>query len=389
MAIDKELLKLSTPAQKKVLLALGRTKGDVRKAATALGYHPRTVEKALAAVKKLAAYSGYSPAHDMTHTVPAGFVVKGVSTFYDKDGKPTNQWVKSKLDDEARTQAMLEFIKDAAESLPRLPLIAAPSSSLSELCNVYTLTDSHFGALAWGEETGGQDWDLEIAERTLTACLQRMVISAPKAKVGILAQLGDFLHQDGINALTPTSGHLLDASARFYKIIQAAVNLLRNAVDFLLQHHEEVVVLMGEGNHDITSSMWLQAIFSALYENEPRVKVMKSPMPYYAYQHGETMLGWHHGHLKRNDDLPGVFAARFAEMWGNTKKRYIHTGHRHHVEEKEHNGVIVVQHATLAAPDAHSSRHGYNSERQVRVMTYHRKYGEVGRVVITPEMVGS
>jgi hypothetical protein len=101
------------------------------------------------------------------------------------------------------------------------------------------------------------------------------------------------------------------------------------------------------------------------------------------------MLGWHHGHLKRNDDLPGVFAARFAKMWGNTSKRYIHTGHRHHVEEKEHNGVIVVQHATLAAPDAHSSRHGYNSERQVRVMTYHQKYGEVGRVVITPEMVGS
>lgn len=387
MPIDKELLAHASPSQQKILLAV-MDQGSQAKAAMYLGIHQRTVEKAVAAVKKLASFQGHSPEHDMKHTVPAGFVVKGVSTFYDKDGKPSNQWVKSKVDDQARMQAMVEFIKDLMVDVPRVALTPTPTGCAKALCNVYTLTDSHVGALAWKEETGAA-WDLEIAEKVLTKCVERMVLASPKAKVGILAQLGDFLHQDGINPVTPTSGHVLDAAGRFEKIIQVAVRILRNAVDYLLQRHEVVVVLMAEGNHDITSSMWMRALFAALYENEPRVQVLKPPLPYYVYQHGETMLGWHHGHLKRNDDLPSVFAARFAKTWGDTTKRYIHTGHRHHVEEKEHNGVIVIQHPTLAAPDAHSARHGYCSERQVRAMTYHQKYGEVGRVMITPEMVAS
>jgi hypothetical protein len=215
-----------------------------------------------------------------------------------------------------------------------------------------------------------------------------MVNAAPAAKVGIVAQLGDFLHSDGLAAVTPTSGHLLDQDGRFPKVVQAAIRILRRVVELALAKHETVVVLMAEGNHDLASSVWLRAMFQALYEHEPRVQVIDSELPYYVYQHGQTMLAWHHGHLKKNDDLPILFASQFPKIWGNTVKRYAHCGHRHHVEEKEHSGITVIQHSTLAARDAYASRGGWMSERQCTAITYHADFGQVARNTVTPEMIG-
>jgi hypothetical protein len=190
-----------------------------------------------------------------------------------------------------------------------------------------------------------------------------------------------------MSAVTPTSGHVLDADGRFSKIIQVSVRILRRLVDFCLARHEKVIVLMAEGNHDMVSSIWLRIMFKSLYENEPRVEVIDSELPFYVYQHGRTMIGFHHGHLSKNNSLPLLFAAQFAPIWGSSIKRYIHTGHRHHVEAKEHNGVTVIQHPTLAARDAYAARGGWIAERQVSGITYHRDYGQVAKNTVTPEML--
>jgi hypothetical protein len=128
-------------------------------------------------------------------------------------------------------------------------------------------------------------------------------------------------------------------------------------------------------------------MFKALYENEVRVHVIDSELPYYVYRHGEVMLAFHHGHLNKNDRLPLLFAAQFPQEWGITKKRYAHTGHRHHVEEKEHSGMTVIQHPTLAARDAYAARGGWLAERQVSSITYHKAYGQVSKITVIPEML--
>jgi len=228
----------------------------------------------------------------------------------------------------------------------------------------------------------------EVAERTLTAAFCHMVNAAPKASVGLVAQLGDWLHSDGSGLLpvTPTHGNILDQDGRFTKIVSASIRILRRIIDFALERHEKVVVLMAEGNHDMASSIWLRAMFAALYENEPRVQVIDSALPYYVYQHGKTMLAFHHGHLKKNDELPILFASQFPQIWGSTVKRYCSTGHRHHIEEKEHSGMTVIQHPTLAARDAYAARGGWLSERSATAITYHDRYGQVARNTVVPEM---
>lgn len=387
MLIDPKLKDWTTTDKQRQCIDAINAHGSHGKAAKALGLSKGTIGNTIAIVKARAALAGYAPDHDMTRSVPDGFMVKGVSTYYDKDGKPSGQWVKSSVDADRQRELVKQAYSAMAQDLPRQKPIKGPAKTNSQLANVYTLTDSHVGALCWHKENLQADWDLNIAERVLTGCFEHMVNSSPAAKIGIVAQLGDFLHSDGLAAVTPTSGHLLDQDGRFPKVVKAAIRILRRVVNLALEKHEKVVVLMAEGNHDLASSVWLRAMFQALYENEPRIEVIDSELPYYVYQHGKTMLAWHHGHLKKNDALPLLFASQFPKLWGTTEKRYVHCGHRHHVEEKEHSGMTVVQHSTLAARDAYAARGGWMSERQCKAITYHSEFGEVARNIIIPEML--
>jgi hypothetical protein len=383
--IDPKMKEFATEVQARRIDLLNKL-GSVAAVAKWEGVNHKAVRNSIESVQKKAAAQGFSPDHDMTHVVPDGFKVKGVSTYYNADGKPSGQWVKSSADEQRRQEIIKETYEAMSGDLPRVERIVYKGVPLQTLCNLYVMTDCHVGMLAWHKE-GGNDWDLKIAERVLTGCFEQMVMSSPHAGTGIVAQLGDWLHSDGLLPVTPTNHHVLDQDGRFSKIVQTSVKILRRLVDFALERHEKVIVLMAEGNHDPASSIWLRTMFRALYENEPRVHVIDSELPYYVYQHGETMLAFHHGHIKKNDALPILFASQYPKIWGETVKRYAHTGHRHHVEEKEHSGMTVLQHSTLAARDAYAARGGWMSERQVSAITYHAKFGQVSKITVIPEML--
>jgi hypothetical protein len=384
MQIDVGLKQFATDRQAQIIDAINEH-DSWRYAAKALGVHEGTINSAMRAVRKKAAIQGYAPEADMHVVIPSPFVVKGTSTLY-KDGVPKLQWVKTRLDDQLKEEAIRAAYDSMADELPRLSPIPKPIIAHEKLCNLYTITDFHLGMLS-NEKESGADWDLKIAEKLLIDCFEQSILSTPHAKTAFINQLGDFLHSDGIMPVTPTSGHIVDQDGRFAKIVTVALRVLRRVIDIALMRHEKVVVLMAEGNHDITSSIWLRVMFKALYENEPRVQVIDSDLPYYHYQHGQTMLAFHHGHLSKNDSLPLLFASQFPKVWGNTTKRYCHTGHRHHVEEKEHSGMKVIQHATLSARDAYASRGGWLSEREATAITYHSEFGQVARTTVTPEML--
>lgn len=315
---------------------------------------------------------------------PNGYFVKGTSTLLDENGNARAQWVKTAVDAE-KFRAMVDAAcRAAAETLQPLSRIRAPKTTDKDLATLYTLTDSHVGMLAWGRE-GGEPWDLSIAEHVLSETLIAMIDAAPASALGVVNQLGDFLHFDSLQPVTPTSGHILDADSRYQKVVEVAVRILRRVVEHALTKHARVQVYMHEGNHDMTGSIWLRVMFAALYEKNPRVTVERSPLPYVALRHGCTFLGFHHGHLAKKNSLPLLFAAKFPELWGQTTKRYIHVGHYHSVDETEHPGVKVQQHPTLAAADAYASRGGWISERQAMSITYHSARGEVSRAVFLPE----
>jgi hypothetical protein len=374
----------TTERQSELLQAL-IDEGSERKAAAALGVTKNRISQTVRTLRDRAAKAGVGP-HYLADPIPPGYKVKGTSTYYGPDGIPRGQWVKTREDAQAQLEAMQEAVQALCEDVPRLAPVKPPAHSLSTLLNVYTMTDCHIGMMAWRAE-GGEDWDLKIAERTLSGCFDAMVRQAPAAQTCVIAQLGDWLHYDSLESITPTGKNLLDSDGRFAKMVEVSVRVLRGLVSAALEKHENVILLCAEGNHDLASSVWLRTMFAALYEKESRVHVIRSECPYYAYQHGETMLVWHHGHLKKPDALPLLAATQFPVIWGNTRKRYGHLGDKHHLDEKEHSGMIVRQHPTLAARDAYASRHGWHALRAATGITYHNVHGEVARNTVYPEML--
>lgn len=321
----------------------------------------------------------------MTRVVPDGFLVKGVSTYYDAGGKPTAQWVKSHIDLDRQREIMREAIAAISQDIPPQPPVQAPIPASPALCNLIVFTDYHIGQFAWARE-GGADWDLAIAEKLVTDAFTHMIATAPKASTCVVCFQGDTIHTDGLSPLTPASKHVLDASGRYSQIVAVVIRVIRRILNQALATHDRVHLIVAEGNHDESGAVWLRHMFAALYDQEPRMTVNDSELPYYWYRHGAVMLAFHHGHKVKNEALPSIFAAQFPQVWGSTTHRYCHTGHRHHVDEKEYAGMTVTQHPTLAARDAYASRGGWISNRAAALITYHERFGQVGRTIVTPEM---
>ena len=383
--IDQGLYQFCTVRQGEILKAV-EEHGSHRRAAESLGIKKSTISSVMASLKLKAAVHGYSPEHDMTKIAPDPFVVRGVSTYYNEEGQVKGQWVKTRMDDNKFQQIMMETIESLKEQIPRVDITEAPPYGNDNLLNCYVITDYHLGMLSWDEETG-ENWDIKIGEELIVKWFAQAILQSPNADTAIFAQLSDFLHFDGMDAVTPASKHLLDVDTRFAKLVRSAIRVLRTVIDMLLQKHTNVHIIMADANHDPVSQIWLREWFSVLYENEPRISVDKSPNPYNAYEFGKTALFFHHGHKRKVANVSDVFVGMFREMFGRTKYAYAHMGHLHSIDIKENNLMIVEQHRTLAPADAYAARGGWLSGREAKVITYDKRYGEVGRLTINSDML--
>ncbi|WP_174020385.1 oxidoreductase [Agrobacterium fabrum] len=318
--------------------------------------------------------------------VPAGHMVKGVSALVDAEGRVIQQWQKTAVDAVQRDLAMRAAIDAFKDELPRAEPVDAPAVKNADLLNFYAITDAHLGALSWREETGA-DWDLVIAEKLIIDWFAAAIELAPAAEVGVLAQMGDLAHYDGMESKTPTSGHILDADSRFEKVVRVIIRILRRVVSMLLSKHQRLHVIMADANHDPASGAWLREMFSAFYDDEPRVTVDSSASTYYVVEHGKTSLFVHHGHRRNVGNVDSVFAGKYREIYGRTQFSYAHLGHLHSDELKTTNLMKVERHETLAAPDAYAANGGWLSGRSAKVITYSARHGEVSRLTLSPQMV--
>lgn len=320
--------------------------------------------------------------------MPEGQLLRGVSTLMHSERGPILQWFKTATDHEKQIELLEQAVQELSQDIIPLKTFERETAHINneDLVTCYVVTDYHLGMMAWHEESG-EDWDMKIAEELLLDWFGMAISSSPNSSVGIFAQLGDFMHWDGLEAVTPQNKHNLDADTRIQKLIRVTIRVTRQIIEMMLQKHDHVVVLFPGGNHDPASTLWLREAFSSFLTDHERVTVDNSADSYCVYEHGLTSLFFHHGHKRRVKNIDDVFVAKFREIFGRTKYSYAHMGHFHHRDVKETNLMIIEQHRTLAAKDAYASHGGWLAGREAQSITYHKKYGEVSRVVISPDMV--
>ncbi len=375
----------STDRQRETLNAYVNCGYSSNEAGKLLGINGRSVRLCLETLKRRAAESGLTESFDATRYVDPGQMVQGKSTLT-KDADGNTVWIKTSRKKAAEDLALT--VTDSVADLTPWQVIKAPAASLKNQLTCYVLTDYHIGAYSWHEETGA-DWDLNIAEKVLQNAVQELVSGSPNSEQAIFCQLGDFLHWDGLQAVTPTAKNILDSDGRFEKLTDIALEACLNVVNLLLRKHKKVHVIMAEGNHDLAGSVWLRLIMKRLFSDNKRVTVEDSPFPYYKFCWGNTFLGFHHGHLSRIKQMPGKFYSEFASEMGQSEYRYLHTGHLHLKEVIEEAGVVVERHPTLNARDAYGARGFSKIIRAAQAITYGKTGGEISRNVVYPRDVSN
>jgi|TARA_R110000824_G_scaffold119407_1_gene273493 hypothetical protein len=384
--MDENLKQFCTPRQLEYLQAVEQY-GSNNKASKIIGVDRRTLDRALHSVQIKAARSGYSPKHDMTHTAPEGFNVKGVSTLYDQDGLPKAQWVKTTADKEQQALAMREVIDSLLDELPKAkPTKSSLRGTVDELLVAYPVGDAHFGMLAWDEECGN-NFDIKIAESDLCGAMDYLVKYSPEATEAAILILGDFMHYDGMAPVTPAHGHLLDADSRFPQVVRAAMRSIRYLVSAALKKHTKVKLIIEIGNHDLSSAIFLMETFHMFFEHEPRVDVDRSPMNLHAFKFGKNLIATTHGDKIKMDKVIPVIAEDFRGLWSGCPHVYVHTGHVHHDHIKEQVGGMVESHGILTPKDSYASKGGWRAKQSMKSITYHVEHGEVGRQMVTPQML--
>ena len=311
-----------------------------------------------------------------------------VSTLYNSDGEVSAQWVQEKPADKEKLTAWKTIISDLTEGIPPAPTIPAPKRTAmgSDLLVGYPIGDHHLGMLAWGKETGGDSWDIKIAEKALQQSTDYLVDRAPVSDHALVAFLGDFMHYDSFEPKTPTAGNILDADGRFPKMVSAALRSMRRTIEGAASKHKSVRVIIEIGNHDLSSSIFLQQALRMFYEDNPRITIDASPAHYHYFEFGQNLIGTHHGHGPKMPALPGIMATDQPTAWGRTKYRVWWTGHIHHTQIHEFPGATVESFRVLAPKDAWHHQRGYRSAREMKAIVFAREHGEVSRLTVNPEV---
>lgn len=284
--------------------------------------------------------------------------------------------------DESAVDSITERVKEALQGIEPLPAVRGPETADKDLLTLYPLPDAHLGMFSWGKETG-EDYDVNIASQRLASGIAQCLAASPASTEAVVVAMGDFLHEDDQTNQTPNSKHQLDVDSRHFRVMDMGIAALAATVDATLEKHEKVSVVVQPGNHDQTAYMAILFALSERYRENPRVSVQRKPGEFFVRQFGKCLIASHHGDKAKAERIVMFLADQWAELWGQTRFRYLFTGHLHHHKSQDIGGVHWEQLRAITAKDAYAVSHAYSAKSEMQAITYHKDRGEVSRIRVS------
>ena len=320
--------------------------------------------------------------------VPEGHEVAGVSTLFGADGKVTGQWVKTRLAAGPGAFDMLDAITRHVRSTvpplaptPRPNRAGAPAAEAEaeNRMTMFVWGDPHIGLLAHARETG-DNFDLKIACTDLRRSADLLIQRTPRARTATFVEVGDLWHAQDDTQRTPRGQNKLDVDGRRAKILDEGLATVVYMVRALLVTHEEVNVVLVPGNHDPDMAIITRALLSAVFADEPRIRILDNADPWIYLPWGKNLFLFNHGDKKaKPQELGEIMLADRPEWTGAATNRYALTGHVHHKNRAEFRWGWWESFNSLCAQDFWHRGEGYRSKRLVEAITYHREWGEQQR----------
>jgi hypothetical protein len=286
--------------------------------------------------------------------------------------------------------AILEFNHLHSKPIPKkqLPVGKYRKKSGESFMLAWGCHDSHLGSYAFGEETGGGDYDINIACNRVLNSIDDMILEiAPYRIEKILMPIGsDFLHVDSYRMKTTFGEHVLDTDTRFSKVYLSGLRCLSYMVERALEIVEkEIELLYVPGNHDGTSSFTLIAALAERFRNDKRVKVDLNPMPRKWRTYGTCLIAFDHGHKFNAHRSAVALSMEAKEVWNTLTYRECQMGHFHQRSETMYkgltptNGVLFRVNPSLCSIDSWHAEQKFLGEPTKSVESWrYSKFGYMG-----------
>lgn len=291
------------------------------------------------------------------------------------------------------TREVVAAMIDAASGSIRQPKRTTPRRAKREgLLQVVVVADTHFGKYAWHRTTGGDDYDLGIADSVVRAAGNELmdVGDSHKPTRRVIAMVGDLFHYDSPHGTT-TAGTALERDGRLQKMIHVGSNALLSIIERSAETCPTDVVIVN-GNHDETLTWAFQRIAAERFRDSRATTVSGEFSGRQYVRHGGNLLGFAHGH-KAKRKLPQIMAIERATEWAECRYREWHTGHYHSQAAEWQrpietlDSVIVRTAPALCPPDDWHSTHGFIGSRQcMETFLYAHGGGLVAMAVSEPRI---
>ena len=384
MTVDANLLAhCETELQRRVLEAILDHGGDCKATSITMGRSVGYAHAVLTRVKAKAAKNGYAPEAGIDHPVAEGFELRGYS-HYTKTAAGEPIWLKTR----AAERDYWEGIRAAIENIKPIDpsILPLPEEPQSDIVPWLQIGDAHIGMLAAEEETGA-NFDIAIAKREICAAAAALIDEAPECERMVINDLGDGTHYETFRAMTEASGHIVDFDTRYWKMIDAYIEIGEFICERALAKASTVDLIYNHGNHSRSNDVWMAAHMRSLHRNNPRVNVLNNRSVFIAYRMGKTFVLIHHGDKAKPEAVAKVMASDFSVDWGESEFRYIDGGHVHHSQRKELPGCIFESWNNLAPRDKYANDSGWRSKQLMSLVLRSKKYGDRGRKVMPIELV--
>jgi len=280
----------------------------------------------------------------------------------------------------------IERLKADAKAAARIPSPVVRSIVRSGNVLEINIPDTHFGKLAWGVETGYENYDVKIAEGMFIRALETLIERSKGYKYDqvVFVVGNDLFNSDNLEDQT-TRGTRVTTDGRYYKTFWKVRKTITACIERLRQI-APVRVVMVSGNHDQQSVWHLGDSLECYFHKYTDVEIDNEPTLRKYFQHGKVMLMFTHGDKGKRTDYPLLMATEKPEMFGSTKFRECHTGHTHMTKMDEQHGVRVRVLPALCPPDDWHSENGFvGNIRAAEAYVWNKDEGLVGMAFYNDE----
>ena len=243
--------------------------------------------------------------------------------------------------------------------------------------------DLHLGKIG----IKGDEYSMDIAEERLLSAIEHLLYRAQGFYIDkILFIVGqDLLNSDGDWPIPSTTKGTPQFNSNYHiDMYRFARKLMIKAIDILAEV-ADVHVMVIPGNHDRESVMHLGDTLELYYENNKNVKVDNSDCLMKAMPYGNNLIISDHGDGPKTNDLPGIIAQRFKNLWSDTVYVEVHRGHYHTNKAtklqaiEELNGITVRNLSSMSATDYwHDSKGFIGNIKKAQAFIYSRQNGLQG-----------